>query len=94
MAKLSREEFKSKYNGLITDNDDLLIGLFEDIDDSFPDNSDEINRLQSELADRDQKYNDLQEKYKSRFLESTTEASQETIVDEVEEKEYIDVKEI
>ena len=34
MAKLSKDEFKQKYSEIITDNDDLLIPLLEDIEDS------------------------------------------------------------
>lgn len=61
--KLSKEELKQKINDLAVD-DDVKITLLEDVEDSFEttkDNSEELEALQT-------KYEELKEKYKSRFL--------------------------
>ena len=87
--KLGKDELKAKINELIPDND-IAIQLLEDIEDSIelPDTS-KIDELQA-------KYNDLQEKYKQRFLDGDAkqETKEEPIIEEPTEKEIIDVKEI
>ncbi len=89
--KLSKEELKQKISDSITDNDDLVIELLEDIEDSMEENSTQDN---SELEDLREKYDELKIKYKERFL-SGKEKDPEDIKDEgLEEKEVIDVKEI
>lgn len=86
MAKLSVEELNNKINSLEID-DDVKIELLEDVTDSFSnDNSEELDKIKSELSD-------LKEKYKQRFL-SSDEKKEEKKDDELEEKEVIDVKEI
>ena len=86
MAKLSVEELNNKINSLEID-DDVKIELLEDVTDSFTnDNSEELDKIKSELFD-------LKEKYKQRFL-SSDEKKEEKKDDELEEKEVIDVKEI
>lgn len=92
--KLSKEELKQKISDNITDNDDLVIELLEDIEDSMEENSIQDN---SELKDLKGKYDELKRKYKERFL-SGKEKDPEDEKDEkdegLEEKEVIDVKEI
>lgn len=91
MAKMSKDELKNKYSERITDNDDLLIELLEDIEDSFEDaviDTSKIDELQ-------EKYEDLKAKYKDRFLSGgQKEETEEEETKEEEEKKVIDVKEI
>jgi len=91
--KLSKEELKAKVNELVTDNE-IAIQLLEDIEDSM-----EVAEVDTTAIDELQaKLNDLQEKYKKRFLEGKeeekTEEKEEEKTDELEEKEVIDIKEI
>ena len=92
MAKLGRDEFNKKYSEKIVDNDELLIELMEDITDSI-DNTDEINKLKDELDVKNKEYDDLKNKYKERFL-SSEEMPKEKEIDNLEEKEVIDIREI
>ena len=90
--KLSKEELKAKVNELVTDND-IAIQLLEDIEDSMEEgevDTAKIDELQAKL-------DDLQEKYKQRFLkgDDKKDAEEKKDVDEeLEEKEVIDIKEI
>ena len=90
--KLSKEELKQKVNELVTDND-IAIQLLEDIEDSM-----EVGEVDTTKIDELQaKLDDLQEKYKQRFLkgDDKKEADDKKEVDEeLEEKEVIDIKEI
>lgn len=92
--KLSKEELKAKVNELVTDNE-IAIQLLEDIEDSM-----EVAEVDTSKIDELQaKLNDLQEKYKQRFLkgddkEDDAEEKTEDVEDELEEKEVIDIKEI
>lgn len=90
--KLSKEELKSKVNELVTDNE-IAIQLLEDIEDSM-----EVGEVDTAKIDELQaKLDDLQEKYKQRFLkgDDKKDAEDEKEVDEeLEEKEVIDIKEI
>ena len=90
--KLSKEELKAKVNELVTDNE-VAIALLEDIEDSM-----EVADIDTSKIDELQaKLNDLQEKYKERFLkgeESEEDKKEEDDVKELEEKEVIDVQEI
>ena len=95
--KLSKDELKRKVSDNIKDNDDLVIELLEDIEDSFvtsdePDTT-EIDNLKAELEESNSKYKALQEKYKQRFL-SKDEKEDEKEDDEEEKDEVIDIKEI
>lgn len=85
--KLSKEEFKKKVNEMEID-DEKKIELLEDIEDSF-----DVETDNSELEEIKAKYEELKEKYKARFIDSDSEDEEEKI-DEYEEKEVIDVKEI
>lgn len=91
--KLSKEELKAKVNELVTDNE-IAIQLLEDIEDSM-----EIAEVDtSEVDELKAKLNDLQEKYKQRFLkgeeQEDAEEKKEDVDEELEEKEVIDIKEI
>jgi hypothetical protein len=90
--KLSKDELKQKVNELVTDND-IAIQLLEDIEDSM-----EVGEVDTARIDELQaKLDDLQEKYKQRFLkgDDKKEAEDKKEVDEeLEEKEVVDIKEI
>ena len=85
--KLSKDELKQKVNELVTDND-IAIQLLEDIEDSM-----EVGEVDTAKIDELQaKLDDLQEKYKQRFLKGDD--KKEEVDEELEEKEVIDIKEI
>lgn len=91
--KLSKEELKAKVNELVTDNE-IAIQLLEDIEDSM-----EVGEVDTSKIDELQtKLDDLQEKYKQRFLKGDdkkdAEDKKEEVDEELEEKEVIDIKEI
>lgn len=90
--KLSKEELKQKVNELVTDND-IAIQLLEDIEDSM-----EVGEVDTTKIDELQaKLDDLQEKYKQRFLKGDDKKDaedKEDVDEELEEKEVIDIKEI
>lgn len=99
MAKLSKEELIQKISEKIEDSE-LQVELMEDISDSF-----EVGEAvdTSELDALKVKYEELLEKYKSRFLgaEEVVEAIEEVKeeapaeeVEEIKEEEVIDVNEI
>ena len=106
--KLSKDELKQKISDSITDNDDLVIELLEDIEDSFP--SDDLiiqmqakydaekANLEAQIANEKAYYEELKAKYKERFLKGKEKDPDEKDPDEknegLEEKEVIDVKEI
>ena len=96
--KLSKQELKQKISDSITDNEELVISLLEDIEDSMVegDNQTVIDETKAkELEELKWKYEDLQRKYKERFLGSTEEKEDEEKEDEeMKEEEVIDVKEI
>lgn len=90
--KLSKDELKQKVNELVTDND-IAIQLLEDIEDSM-----EVGEIDTAKIDELQaKLDDLQEKYKQRFLKGDDKKDAEDKKEddeELEEKEVIDIKEI
>lgn len=90
--KLSKEELKTKVNELVTDNE-IAIQLLEDIEDSM-----EVGEVDTARIDELQaKLDDLQEKYKQRFLKGDDKKDTEDkkeVEEELEEKEVIDIKEI
>lgn len=90
--KLSKEELKQKVNELVTDNE-IAIQLLEDIEDSM-----EVGEVDTTKIDELQaKLDDLQEKYKQRFLKGDDKKDAEDkkeVDEELEEKEVIDIKEI
>lgn len=90
--KLSKEELKAKINELVTDNE-IAIQLLEYIEDSM-----EVGEVDTAKIDELQaKLDDLQEKYKQRFLKGDDKKDAEDNKEddeELEEKEVIDIKEI
>ena len=92
--KLSKEELKAKVNELVTDNE-IAIQLLEDIEDSM-----EVSEVDtSKLDELQAKLDDLQEKYKQRFLKGddkkdAEDKKEDNEDDGLEEKEVIDIKEI
>ena len=90
--KLGKDELKQKVNELVTDND-IAIQLLEDIEDSM-----EVGEVDTAKIDELQaKLDDLQEKYKQRFLKGDDKKDDEVkkeVDEELEEKEVIDIKEI
>ena len=98
MAKLTKEEMKQKYNETITENDDLLISLLEDIEDSMSEEvfseeeKKELETLREDIAKKDAEIEELKRKYKERFLSATDE--EEPKVEELEEKKVIYITEI
>lgn len=92
--KLSKDELISKVNEKVMD-EDVKIELMEDITDSFE--VSEEPKEDERVAELEEKYKTLQEKYKERFLSSDKEEKEEEKEDEYEEateEEVVDVKEI
>ena len=106
MAVYSLEDFKRKLSDKIVDNDDLVIELLEDLDDSFtPKENEELEEMKKAIIEKDAELEktkadllDMKARYKERFLSPTSESEVEVIdekvPEEVEEKEVIDIKEI
>lgn len=96
--KLSKQELKQRISDAITDNDDLVISLLEDIEDSMVENSESVmdETKMKELEELKWKYDDLKAKYKERFLKGDDVEDEDAKEDdeELEEEEVIDVKEI
>lgn len=97
MSKLSKEDFKTKYSDKFKDNDEILIELLEDVEDSFDGPSAELDELKNELEKSRNDFNDLKEKYKQRFLSPADVKNEDAKMikdsfDEPEEKKFIDVK--
>lgn len=94
MTKLDKDAFLTKYSDKIKDNDDLVIELMEDIEDSFETDTKELDRVKSELVKKTEDYDSLKERYKERFLSGTPKAEPVSEPDDVEVKKYYDLKEI
>lgn len=98
MAKLTKDEFNTKYSEKIVDNDDLLIELMEDFADSISsEENTELESLREEIEKSKNDFLELKRKYKERFLNAvTSEEKEEDVEDneELKEEEIIDVKEI
>lgn len=98
--KLSKQELKQRISDSITDNEELVISLLEDIEDSMIETNENVidETKTKELEDLKWKYTNLQEKYKERFLKGDdkkdAEDKTEEVDEELEEKEVIDIKEI
>lgn len=93
--KRSKQELKQYISDSIKDNDDLVVSLLEDIEDSMmEDGTDAVinETLKRENEELRWKLEDLTARYKERFLKG--EETKEEIEDGMEEKEVIDVKEI
>lgn len=106
MAVYSLDDFKKKISDKIVDNDDLVIELLEDLDDSFtPKENEELEEMKRVIVEKEAEIEkakadllDLKARYKERFLSPTSESEvveiDEKVPEEVEEKEVIDIKEI
>lgn len=97
MAKISKEDLKKKISDSITDNDDLVISLLEDIEDSMDvvdDNTEELDKIKEELEDTKKKLSDITMKYKERFLNGDVEEKEEISDEGLKEEEVIDINEI
>lgn len=96
--KLSKQELKQRISDAITDNDDLVISLLEDVEDSMVENSESVmdETKMKELEELKWKYDDLKAKYKERFLKGDDVEDEDAKEDdeELKEEEVIDVKEI
>lgn len=94
--KLSKQELKQRISDSITDNDDLVISLLEDIEDSVLETNENVldETVRKEAEELKWKYENLKEKYKERFLKGDNKKDEEEKEDEMEEKEVVDVKEI
>lgn len=97
--KLSKQELKQRISDSITDNEELVISLLEDIEDSMVETNETVidETKTKEIEDLKWKYENLQAKYKERFLkgeETEKETKDETDNPEMEEKAVIDIKEI
>ena len=87
--KLSKEELLTKINEKVMD-EDVKIELLEDITDSFDiDDSNSNEEYEQRITELENKLQDVQEKYKERFLNKVEEKE-----DDEEKEEVIDVKEI
>lgn len=93
--KLNKQELKQRISDAITDDEELVISLLEDIEDSMIETNENVidETKAKELEDLKWKYNTLQEKYKERFLKGDDKKDAE-VDEELEEKEVIDIKEI
>lgn len=100
MAKLNAEEFIKKYTEgekKASEDEDLLLEMMEDATDSIGVDSaekEELEKLKAENIKLSADYNDLKDRYKSRFLDSQSFVEKEKEIEEPEEKEVIDIKEI
>ncbi len=94
--KLSKQELKQKISDSIKDNDDLVISLLEDIEDSMIENNEQVidETNKKEIEDLKWKYEDLKAKYKERFLSGAENKEETTEETGLEEKEVIDVKDL
>lgn len=95
--KLSKEELKNKIVEVVSD-EDVQIGLLEDIEDSFVDSNSDENMIEKDAyEDLKIKYEELKAKYKERFLkgeETSEEKEDEDEDEELQEEEVIDIREI
>ena len=93
--KMSKEELIQKINEKVMD-EDVKIELMEDITDSMDVEQDTKTEDTQRIEELEEKYKNLQEKYKQRFLQGQEkeDEKEEEKVDEYEEKEIVDVKEI
>ena len=90
--KLLKEELLKKVDEYDI-GDDVKIELIEDITDSFEVGED--SELKTKYDELVTKHEELKEKYKARFFEPVKEKKkEESIEEDSEEKEIIDVKEI
>jgi hypothetical protein len=96
---LSKEDFKKKIDTLEI-SDDKKIEILEDIEDSWTD--DDVNEeykaerkeMEASIASLEAEAAELKAKYKERFFNTETVENKDDILEDIEEKKIIDVKEI
>lgn len=93
MPKFSREELSARVNDLDID-EEIKMGLIEDITDSIIDESEELAKLKGDLEEKSKAYDGLYEKYKSRFMESKSDVEDKKEDNEIDEEKIIDIREI
>ena len=95
--KLTKKELIEKYSSKFNDNEDEKIAFLEDISDSIEVTESDTSEKDAEIERLKTDNEMLKKKYIDRFLgdvdEETKEIDEEKI-DEPEEKEVIDIKEI
>ena len=96
MTKLSKDEFITKINDKLGDNEELKIELMEDVTDSFSEDKSEIVEMENKLNEMTNNYNELLGKYKERFMNPSEVKIEDKQVNpySVNEKEFIDIREI
>lgn len=96
--KLTKEEFIEKYSSKFDDNEDEKIAFLEDISDSIEVTESDSSEKDAEIERLKTDNEMLKKKYIDRFLngEEAEEKAEEfkEEIDEPEEKEVIDIKEI
>ena len=98
MAKLSKDELKAKIDEVVTD-EDVKIGLLEDIEDSFELKTEETEEESEEKISKEEydkvvaERDEIKKKYKERFL-SGEEKEEKEETETLHEEEVVDVKEI
>lgn len=96
--KLTKEEFIEKYSSKFDDNEDEKIAFLEDISDSIEVTESDTSEKDAEIERLKTDNEMLKKKYIDRFLngEEAEEKAEEfkEEIDEPEEKEVIDIKEI
>lgn len=97
--KMSKQELKQRISDSIKDNDELVISLLEDVEDSMSEGSNDdvqMETLKKENEELKWKYEDMKTRYKERFLAGVDEIKEnpEEKIEEVEEKEVVDIKDI
>lgn len=95
--KLTKEEFIEKYSSKFDDNEDEKIAFLEDISDSIEVTESDDSKKDAEIERLKADNEMLKKKYIDRFLgdvDEETEKIDEEKIDEPEEKEVIDIKEI
>lgn len=95
--KLTKEELIEKYSSKFDDNEDEKITFLEDISDSIEVTETDTSEKDAEIERLKTDNEMLKKKYIDRFLGEVSEETKEIDedkVDEPEEKEVIDIKEI
>lgn len=96
MAKITKDELKSKISSLV-ENTEVAVELLEDVEDSFEvEDKTALEEANQKLAESETKYNELLTKYKNRFTDSVEDVKEEVKEEPIglHEENIIDVKEV
>ena len=98
MANLEKKEILDKVSEKVSDKD-LQMELLEDISDSFEKTDETVSKkdfdsVKVELDLMTKKYNDLQDKYISRFSDVRNTKQNEPVKEDLEENKIVDVRSI